>query len=93
MVDLFIDDLINIFPDLPENLARKPHVVPLATRHVASRPRAGESEPGLRRAILSLLKLLAEGSPVKQEIVLGWLLDTRRLLVSFPDDKHLALLF
>ena len=88
-VDVFIDDLIDTFPDSPENLARKPHAVPLAM-HVTSRPHAGEKEPILRRAILSMMKLLAEGSPAEQQIVLGWLLDTRRLLVSLPDDKYEA---
>ena len=88
-VDVFIDDLIDIFPDSPENLARKPHAVPLAM-HVTSRPHAGILEPILRRVILSLTKLIAEGSPAEQQIVLGWLLDTRRLLVSLPDDKYSA---
>ena len=44
----------------------------------------------LRCAILSMLKLLAEGSPAEQQIVLGWLLDTSRLLVSLPSDKYSA---
>ena len=88
-VDVFIDDLIDVFPDSPENLARKPHAVPLAM-HVTSRPHAGKLEPILRRAILSMPKLLAEGSPAEQQIVLGWLLDARRLLVSLPDDKYSA---
>ena len=43
-VDVFIDDLIDTFPDSPENLARKPHVVPLAM-HVTSRPHAGTKNP------------------------------------------------
>ena len=88
-VDVFINDLIDTFPDSPENLARKPHAVPLAM-HVTSRPHAEDKKSILRRAILSMLKLLAEGSPAEQHIVLGWLLDTRRLLVSLPDDKYAA---
>jgi hypothetical protein len=69
-VNVFIDNLVDTFPDTPENLARKPHVVPLAM-HVTSRPHAGKDEPILRRDILSLPKLLAVGSPVEQQIVLG----------------------
>jgi hypothetical protein len=88
-VDVFVDDLIDAFPDSPENLARKPHVVPLAM-HVTSRPHAGAREPILRRVMLSLVKLLAEGAPAEQQIVLGWLSETRRLLMSLPDDKHAA---
>jgi hypothetical protein len=88
-VDVFINDLIDTFPDSVRNLARKPHAVPLVM-HVTSRPHAGNSEPLLRRAMLSILKLVAEGSPSEQQIVLGWLPDTRRLLVSLPSDKHEA---
>jgi hypothetical protein len=88
-VDVFIDNLIDTFPDSKENLARKPHAVPLAMC-VTSRPRAGDSEPLLRRAMLSMMKLVTEGSPSEQQIVLGWLLDTCRLLVSLPNDKHEA---
>ena len=50
---------------------------------------AKERESILRRAILSLLKLLAEGFAA-EHIVLRWLLDTRRLLVSHPGDKYSA---
>ena len=88
-VDVFIDDLIDTFPASPEKLARKPRVVPLAM-NVTSRPHAGDREPILRRSILSMLKLLAEGFPAEQQIVLGWLLDTRCLLVSLPSGKYSA---
>ncbi|KAI2502043.1 hypothetical protein MHU86_12446 [Fragilaria crotonensis] len=89
-VDGFIDDLINVFADTPENCRRQPHVVPLAM-HVTSRPHAGDKqEPIPRRPILSLPKLIAEGRPVEVQIVLGWRVDTRRLEVSLPDDKHKA---
>ena len=75
-VDGFIDDLINIFLDIPENYKRQLYVVPLAM-HVTSRPHAGEdAEPLPRRAILSLPKLKAEGSPAEHQTVLGWDLDT-----------------
>ena len=89
-VDGFIDDLINVFVDSPENCRRQPHVVPLAM-HVTSRPHAGEkAEPITRRALLSLPKLIAEGGPTEVQTVLGWRIDTRRLLISLPDDKFRA---
>ena len=70
-VDVFsIDDLIDTFPNSPGNLARKPHVVPLAM-HVASQPHAGDRGPILRRAILLMLKLLDKGSPAEQKIIFG----------------------
>ena len=46
-VDVLIDNLIDFYPDSLENLARKPHVVPLAM-YVASRLHAGDREPTLR---------------------------------------------
>jgi hypothetical protein len=89
-VDGFIDDLINVFLDSPDNCRRQPHVVPLAM-HVTSRPHAGEEEePIPRRALLSISKLLAEGSPDEIQIVLGWRIDTRRLTIALPDDKFQA---
>ncbi|KAI2504384.1 hypothetical protein MHU86_10063 [Fragilaria crotonensis] len=89
-VDGFIDDLINVFLDTPENCRSQPHVVPLAI-HVTSRPHAGDDkEPIPRRPLLSLTKLIAEGSPAEVQIVLGWRLDTRRLLITLPDDKFRA---
>ena len=56
--------------------------------HVTSRPHAGNSEePISRRNILSLPKLLAEGTPDERQIVLGWLIDTHLLLILLPKDK------
>ena len=89
-VDGFIDDLINVFLDSPSNCRRQPHVVPLAM-HVTSRPHAGDGvEPITRRALLSLPKLLAEGSPDEVQIVLGWRIDTRGMIIALPDDKFQA---
>ena len=51
---------------------------------------AREREPVLRRAFLSMLKRLGEGSPAEQQIFWGWLLNTRRLLVSLPSHKYSA---
>jgi hypothetical protein len=87
--DSFIDDLILVFLDTPRNRARCPQAVPLAI-HVTSRPHAGESEPIKRRPLLSPEKLMAEGLPVERQSVLGWTIDTRRLLVVLPQDKFLA---
>ncbi len=39
---------------------------------------------------MSTPKLLAEGGPSEVQIVLGWRIDTRRLLISLPDDKFQA---
>jgi hypothetical protein len=87
--DSFIDDLIRVFLDTPLNREREPHAVPLAI-HVTSRPHAGDKEPVKRREIVSNPKLVAEGGPAEDQIVLGWTLNTRTLLVILPHDKFEA---
>jgi hypothetical protein len=88
--DSFIDDLIRVFLDTPRNRAREPHAVPLAI-HVTSRPDAGDAEPIQRRELVSQPKLIAEGGPAEVQIVLGWTLNTRALLLALlPIDKFEA---
>ena len=45
-------------------------------------------EPVPRDDMVSMNKLMAKGSPSKQQIMLGLFVDTRRLLVSLPLDKN-----
>jgi hypothetical protein len=78
--DSFIDDLIWVFLDTP-------HAVPLAI-HVTSRPHMGTAEPVQCQGLLSAPKLKAEGTQVDLQIVLGWNLSTRLLLILLPDDKY-----
>jgi hypothetical protein len=85
-VDVFVDDVIHVFPDIPGAVERFPHVVPLAME-LTSRVHAGVTEPIPRRPILSPEKLLAEGAPAEIQQVLGWTINTRRLTVSLPLDK------
>ena len=87
--DCFIDDIIQVFLDTPDNRAKQPHVVPLAV-HVSCRPHADKEEPIKRRPLLSQEKVEAEGAPAELQIVLGWSLNTRVLLLSLPLDKFLA---
>jgi hypothetical protein len=47
-------------------------------------------EPVPRRPIINIPKLIAEGTPAEIQIVLGWLLDTRRLIVALPDENMTA---
>jgi hypothetical protein len=63
-VDVFVDDVIHVFPDTPGSLDRLPHVVPLAME-LTSRVHAGDREPIPRRPILSPEKLAAEGAPAE----------------------------
>jgi hypothetical protein len=88
--DCFIDDIIDCHLGTEENLARAPHIVPMAV-HVMSRPHAGpELEPIPRKEILAPEKLEAEGRSSERQIVLGWEIMTRAFKVRLPDDKYIA---
>ena len=87
--DCFIDDIVNVMLDRPDNVARQAAATPL-TVFACTRPHAGPSEPVHRREDLSLSKLEAEGTPAEVQIVLGWILDAIALLLLLPFDKYLA---
>lgn len=84
--DSFIDDLIRFFLDTPWSRAREPHAVPLVI-HVTSQPHAGDTEAVKRRDLVYQPKLIAGGGPEEAQIVLGWTLNTRSLLVILLYDK------
>jgi hypothetical protein len=87
--DCFVDDVIQAFLDTPRNRRILPSIVPFVAG-IFFRPHAGEAEPVPRRPIFSPEKQAAEGTPAELQVVLGWLLDTRRLLLALPDDKFRA---
>jgi hypothetical protein len=86
--DVFLDDMLQLFLATPENMKRSPAILPLVM-HLLTRPVA-EDEPILREAILESKKLEAEGTPIELQRILGWMLDTRKLLLSLPSDKYIA---
>jgi hypothetical protein len=87
--DCFVDDIIKVYIDDPVQIKRHAASAPLAI-HIAMRPNAGEKEPITRREALSEAKLEAEGTPAEIQAVLGWDLDTRRLICALPEDKYRA---
>jgi hypothetical protein len=86
--DVYIDDVIVVFLNSPEHCRRAPSAVPLAI-HLVGRP-TSPNEPLPREPLISTSKLSAEGSPSETKLVLGWHLDSRRLLISLPLDKFLS---
>jgi hypothetical protein len=88
-VDSFINEMMLIFLGTTANLLRLPHVVPLVV-HVSNRPHGGTDEPLPRSENLSEPKLEAEGTPAEEQIVLGWCLKTRRLIIKLPSNKFIA---
>jgi hypothetical protein len=47
-----------------------------------------DDEPMKRRGLLLVRKLKAEGTPAKEHIFLGWILNTCLLLILLPVDKY-----
>ena len=86
--DVFLDDNINVGLDTPENRPKLKAAVPLAV-DVMSR-KVAPMEPIPRSALLNKDKMSAEGALEETKIVLGWKLDTRRLMISLPDHKYEA---
>ena len=86
--DVFIDDLISVAVDLNNNLKRL-SAAPCTVIHAV----AHEAESGShvkRDNMIADDKNDAEGAPEESKICLGWLLDTRKLLVSLPFHKATA---
>ena len=61
----------------------------LLALHAAARPKHC-SEPIPRENMAAENKLAAEAGPEEIKMILGWLCDFRRLLVSLPDNKYRA---
>ena len=84
--DCFLDDIIKVFLARWDIIKRNAASVPLAM-HASMRPLA-KDEPVPRKETISLTKLLLKGTPSELMILLGWLIDTRRLLLRLPKDKY-----
>jgi hypothetical protein len=77
--DTYIDDMIPVCVDIDENEERCGAAASLAFDFL-SRP-VGPHKPIPREVLLSLTKLMGEGCFQGTKTVLGWNLDTRRLLM------------
>ena len=87
-VDVYLDDMIQLFLDRQDIIDRASAVVPLVL-HLFVRPNHPTDEPIKHTDILAEDKMMAEGSPSEVMRVLGWELDTRRLLLILPKKKYL----
>jgi hypothetical protein len=79
---------IGIAPGLQKNVRELSIIMPLVIC-LLGRP-LHASEPIIRKWLLSLTKFAAKGRPKEIKIVLGWLLDTRQLLVLLPEYKQIV---
>ena len=84
----FIDDIVKVYLCRPEKIKGRVMSAPPAV-HKVMRPFAGEKKLVFGRGQHLLSKLIAEETPKEIQMVLGWLIDTRMLIVSLPNDKYL----
>ena len=84
--EVFVDDLFTAFPALSEDhIKRCAEAIPLAVE-IIGHPLAPE-EPLHRDVLLATIKAMAEGTPSEILTILGWVIDTRRLLIILPEAK------
>ena len=90
MVEVYIDDTCGLTIDIAEtnNTLRLERAILLAI-YVASRPK-DSNEPIPREEMAALNKLIAEAGLEEQKIILGWVFNFRKLLLSLPKNKYLA---
>jgi len=84
--DCYIDDVFGSY--LAEHAARGEAVVPLVLSLFGRPNDTQESLP--RDPLLSVKKFLAEARSSELKLVLRWLINTRRFLISLPLDEFTA---
>lgn len=84
-IDIYIDDSIGIAPDIGDTPSRVSRAIPLAI-WMLSRP-LSDNDVIPRRDMISLKKLHAEGQMSEIKTILGWSINTRKLIISLPDHK------
>jgi hypothetical protein len=84
-IDIYIDDSIGIAPDIGDTPSRVSRAIPLAI-WMLSRP-LSDNDVIPRRDMISLKKLHAEGQMSEIKTILGWSINTKKLIISLPDHK------
>ena len=87
-IDVYVDDFITICPDLDDTLNRIIKAKATAIHAITDNSINSNQIP--RDDILAIDKMKAEGAAEERKICLGWMLDTRRLLVSLTDHKTIG---
>ena len=85
--DVFLDDMISITPcTSARSMQMASKILPFIMTIMGRPNTTQESLP--RELLMSLSKAKSEATPTEQQTVLGWTIDTRRLRISLPPDKH-----
>jgi hypothetical protein len=88
--DVYIDNIVGLTVAIPSsnNIARGQTAALLAIAATA-RPNH-PNEPIPRESMDARDKLMAEAGPSETKMILGWMIDFRRLRISLPENKFIA---
>ena len=86
--DVYVDDFITIGPDIDDTLDRITRALITVIHAKADNSASSKTIP--RDDIVAIDKMKAEGAAEERKICLGWMIDTRRLLVSLRDHKTIG---
>ena len=86
--DIYIDDTTTVTVDVGDNCTRAARAVLLAIEIVGRQQ--NDNDPIPRHHLVSISKLIAEAALEERKVLLGWVLDTRELTVSLPEEKIIA---
>jgi hypothetical protein len=92
IADVILDDIFSAVPQLevgsPGDRGAQAALLALDVLGQPLLPDGGESLP--RDKVLAINKAVAKGTPEERLIVLGWMIDTRHLVISLPYNKFIA---
>jgi hypothetical protein len=84
--EAYIDDIFTVFPLHSEEHFQRGRNAALLAIDTFGRPTHND-DPLPRDPIVATKKVTAEGTPTEILTVLGWTIDTRRLLIKLPTEK------
>jgi hypothetical protein len=84
--DVYIDDIFNVFPFLSDEYLQRGRNAALLAIDLMGRP-THPDDPLPRDPLVAVKKVLAEGTPSEVLTILGWQINTRRLIIQLPDEK------
>ena len=88
MFDCYLDDLFRVSRE--KDRARLEAVLPFVLHLIGCPVDEGVPESLPREALIAVSKFMAEAKASETKTILGWEVDTRRMTVSLPPDKHRA---
>jgi hypothetical protein len=86
VTDAYIDDIFTVFPYYSDDQFHRGRNAALLAIDALGRP-VHPDDPLPRDPIVATKKVMAEGTPSEVLTVLGWQIDTRRMIIQLPPEK------